>query len=128
MADLKKILHVEDDADILEVARMSLEVIGQFDLMQCSSGKESLKTAPEFKPELLLLDAMMPEMSGIETLLELRKLSDCADTPVVFMTAKAQPEEIEGFMATGAISVITKPFDPMTLPDQIRSIWESIVR
>ena len=127
MAELKKILHVEDDLDILEIARMSLEVIGQFDLMQCSSGKEALKTAPEFKPELVLLDAMMPEMSGIETLVELRKLSDFADTPVVFMTAKAQPEEVEGFMATGAIGVITKPFDPMTLPDQIRSIWGNIV-
>ena len=128
MTELKKILHVEDDVDILEISKMVLEGIGQFELMQCSSGKEALKAAPEFNPDLVLMDAMMPEMSGIETLVELRKLSDFADTPVVFMTAKAQPEEIEEFMATGAIGVITKPFDVMTLSDQIRSIWENNVR
>lgn len=128
MAELEKILHVEDNAVILEIARMVLEGIGQFDLMQCSSGEEALKTAPEFKPELILLDAMMPEMNGIETLVELRKLVGFADTPVIFMTAKVQKEAIEEFIATGAIGVIAKPFDPITLSDQIRSIWGDIVR
>ena len=128
MTELKKILHVEDDTDILEIVKMVLEGIGQFDLMQCSSGKEALKAAPEFDPELILLDSIMPEMNGIETLLELRKLVGFADIPVIFMTAKVQQAEVENFMATGAIGVIPKPFDAMTLSDQIRSIWEDNVQ
>jgi len=104
---------------------LCLETIGKFDLLQCSSGKESLKKIPKFKPELILLDAMMPEMCGLETLRRLRKLSGFADTPVVFMTAKAHPEEIGAFMEAGAISVIIKPYNPMTLSDKIRSIWET---
>jgi len=127
LTELKKILHVDDNASIREITRLSLEVIGQFDVAQCNSGKEALRTALEFNPELILLDAMMPEMSGKETLLELRKLSDFVETPIVFLTAKAQPEEIKGFVATGAIGVITKPFDPTTLSDQIRSIWDNTV-
>lgn len=124
MTALNKILHVDDDLDILVVSKMVLEELGGFVLEQSSSGAEALKTVALFKPELILLDAMMPEMSGIETLQELRKLPEFAYIPVVFMTAKAQPSELQEFMNAGAIATIIKPFDPVTMPNQIRDIWK----
>ena len=124
MRDLEKILHVEDDADIQTITRMTLETIGGFTVKSCSSGQEALDVAPEFSPDLILLDVMMPGMDGPTTLHELRKLPEIVATPVIFMTAKAQVHEVEGFKALGASDVITKPFDPMTLCDQLKEIWD----
>lgn len=123
MTTLSKILHVDDDLDILAVSKMVLEDLGGFVLEQCSSGADALKAVTQFKPEIILLDAMMPEMSGLETLQELKKLPEAADIPVVFVTAKAQPSEIAEFTNAGAVSTITKPFDPVALPEEIRDIW-----
>lgn len=123
MKALKKILHVEDDIDIQAVTRLSLETFGGFTVEQCSSGKEALLKAPGFMPDLLLLDIMMPGMDGITLLLELRKLESTSKIPVIFMTAKAQENEIKKFKSLGAIGVVTKPFDPVTLADQIKEIW-----
>ena len=125
MTELPKILHVEDDLDIQAIALLSLETLGGFMIVQASSGQEALEKAPAFSPDLLLLDVMMPTMDGPELLQELRKLPQFTQTPVIFMTAKAQPEEVQQFMELGAIDVITKPFDPMTLADQIRAIWQN---
>lgn len=122
--NLKKILHVEDDEDIQAVALMSLEALGNFDVLQCLSGQEALGKAPAFRPDLFLLDAMMPGMSGLETLTALRLIPDMKNIPVIFMTAKAQQDEVQNFMNHGAIGVITKPFDPVTLSDEIRTIWQ----
>jgi CheY-like chemotaxis protein len=115
---------VEDEPDIQAVARMALEAVGGFTLQVCSSGEEALQTAVEFAPDLLLLDVMMPGMDGPTTLRELRNLPDLANTPAVFMTAKVQPQEIEQFKSFGALDVIPKPFDPMTLSDQITLVWQ----
>ncbi|MGL4966659.1 MAG: response regulator [Inquilinus sp.] len=125
MADeaLTRILYVEDDADIRSVAGFALEAVGGFVLAACASGEEALAQAPGFAPQLLLLDVMMPGMDGPETLAALRALPDTAATPAVFMTAKVQPQEVARFRALGAIDVISKPFDPMTLSDEIRDIW-----
>ena len=125
MTELPKILHVEDDLDIQAIALLSLETLGGFMIVQASSGQEALEKAPAFSPDLLLLDVMMPTMDGPELLQELRKLPQFTQTPVIFMTAKAQPEEVQQFVELGAIDVITKPFDPMTLADQIRAIWQN---
>ena len=125
MTELPKILHVEDDLDIQAIALLSLETLGGFMIVQASSGQEALEKAPAFSPDLLLLDVMMPTMDGPELLQELRKLPQFTQTPVIFMTAKAQPEEVQQFMELGAIDVITKPFDPLTLADQIRAIWQN---
>ncbi len=124
MTDLIKILHVEDEDDIREVAQLALEAIGGFTLKSCSSGEQALKEAPQFKPDLLLLDVMMPRMGGPETLLHLRKIPETSQTPVIFMTAKIQASEVEGYKDLGALEVIAKPFDPMTLSDQIREAWK----
>ncbi|MCG8563004.1 MAG: response regulator, partial [Hyphomicrobiales bacterium] len=84
---------------------------------------EALEKAPGFKPDLVLLDVMMPEMDGTETFRQLRLMPALAETPIVFMTAKAQAHEIDAYKAMGAAGVITKPFDPMTLVDDVRAIW-----
>lgn len=121
---LEKILCVEDDLDIQLVAGMSLSDIGGFTVEMCSSGQEALEKAPVFLPDMILLDVMMPGMDGPTTLKALRDIPEFENTPVVFMTAKVMGPEIEQYKEIGAIGVIPKPFDPMTLPDQIREIWE----
>jgi two-component system OmpR family response regulator len=121
--ELTRILYVEDEPDIRAVAQIALENIGGFTLNICSSGPEAIENALTFKPDLLLLDVMMPGMDGVTTLQELRKLSGLERTPAMFMTAKVQPQEIEQLLKEGAIDVIPKPFDPMTLSENIKSLW-----
>ncbi len=123
MRKLARILHVEDDPDILSIAKMALEGLHGFEVMACSDWKEAVDKAPEFRPDLFLLDVMMPQKSGPETLAELRRLPGFADTPAIFMTAKVQEDEVARFLAAGAIAVVTKPFDPMALGDEIRAVW-----
>jgi two-component system OmpR family response regulator len=121
---LQRILYVEDEPDIQAVARIALETVGGFTVHICSSGEEAMQKAVEFAPDLLLLDVMMPGMDGPTTLRELRTFPDLANIPAVFMTAKVQPQEIEQFKSFGALDVIAKPFDPMTLPSQITAVWQ----
>lgn len=121
--ELTRILYVEDDPDIQAIAVMVLETIHGFTLEACSSGSEALEKAVAFTPDLVLLDVMMPGMDGPETLKGLRSFPELAATPVVFMTAKVQPQEVEGYLKLGAIGVIAKPFDPMTLAQELRDIW-----
>lgn len=121
--ELQRILYVEDDPDIQAIAVMVLETINGFTLETCSSGSEALEKAAAFNPDLMLLDVMMPNMDGPETLKGLREFPTLATTPVVFMTAKVQPQEVQAYLDLGAVGVIAKPFDPMTLADQLRDIW-----
>lgn len=125
MSDLQRILYVEDEADIREVAMVALEGVGGYTVKPCSSGDEALREAETFSPELILLDVMMPEMDGPSTLKALRELPSLSDVPVVFMTAKVQPAEIEYFKSLGACEVIPKPFDPMTLAEQVKAIYQA---
>ena len=103
---------------------MALEVVGDYDIALCSSGREALKAVTEFRPDLILLDVMMPGMDGLSTLEALRTIPDVADTPVVFMTAKVQANEIAHYRKLGAIEVIAKPFDPMNLANDVQALWE----
>lgn len=121
---LERILYVEDEPDIRMVAQMALETVGGFVVKVCSSGAEALREVEEFGPQLIILDVMMPSMDGPTTLGELRKLPCCVATPIVFMTAKVQPAEVARFRSLGALEVISKPFDPMTLADAVRTIWK----
>lgn len=121
--ELSRILYVEDDPDIQAIAMMVLETISGFTVQACSSGKEALEKAVAFQPDLILLDVMMPGMDGPETLKGLRNFLELQATPVVFMTAKVQPQEVQGYIALGAVGVIAKPFDPMTLAQELRDIW-----
>ncbi len=122
--ELQTILYVEDEADIREIAKIALEEVGKFKVFYCSNGKEFVEKAPDLKPELLLLDVMMPEMDGPTALQEVRKLPYYQNIPVIFMTAKIQPEEIARYHGMRAVEVITKPFDPMNLSELIRIIWK----
>ncbi len=122
---LEKLLYVEDDPDIREIATLALHDIGGFDVCVCESGAQALSAIDEFAPQLLILDVMMPEMDGPDTLMALRQQGSATpDMAVMFMTAKVQPDEVERYRALGAMDVIAKPFDPMTLADDIRAIWQ----
>ena len=121
--NLNRILMVEDEADIQLVARLALEAIGGFTVQTCSSGGEAIAVAPAFGPDLILLDVMMPDMDGPATLQALRNLPQLAATPVLFMTAKVQSHEIAQYKALGALDVVAKPFDPMTLAATISGLW-----
>ncbi len=124
MPDLQKILYAEDEPDIQQVAEIALEMVGGFTLKTCSDGNEALSEAVGFAPDLFLFDVMMPGMDGPTTLKKLRQESSLADIPVIFMTAKVQPDEVAELKALGAIEVIAKPFDPMELANQIKAIWQ----
>jgi DNA-binding response OmpR family regulator len=122
---LRKILYVEDDPDIREIARLSLGTFGGFDVEICGTGEEAIERFPAFRPELVLLDAMMPGLDGPHTLHALRGLPEWNAAPVIFLTASTAEEEIRRFKRIGALEVIAKPFDPIGLPETIRLIWAS---
>jgi CheY-like chemotaxis protein len=123
LTELKMILHVDDDEDILEITRMALQLVDTFELRQCSSGREALQAIDGLDPDLLLLDVMMPEMTGPELWDAIRERTGRTDIPAVFMTAKAESRISEDLMDRGALKVVTKPFDPMTLGALIREAW-----
>ncbi len=120
---LRRLLYIEDEPSIQAIVKLTLEEIGRFTVYSCSSGSEAISNGAEFMPDLILLDVMMPGMDGPTTLKALRQLPELATTPVIFMTAKNSPDEIGNLKAQGAIAVITKPFDPLTLCDEIQNAW-----
>ena len=122
---MERILHIEDEGDIQEVARLALEDLGGFSVTLASSGRQGLELAREILPDLILLDVMMPGMDGPATLRALRACSETERIPVIFMTAKAQSHEVERYTNLGALGVITKPFDPMTLATEVRTLWRA---
>lgn len=124
--ELSRILYVEDDPDIQQIAQLALEVVGGFTIDVCGSGQEALAKAEAFGPQMILIDVMMPDMDGPTTLAKLRERAATAATPAVFLTAKVQPGEVAGYLELGAVDVIAKPFDPMTLADQVRAIWDRV--
>jgi two-component system, OmpR family, response regulator len=125
MPPLERILLVDDEADIRQVARLALEALGGFQVRECHSGIIAPKAALEFEPQLILMDVMMPGQDGPETLKVLRATPGLPLVPIVFMTAKVQPQEVSAFRSLGALDVIAKPFDPMTLAQTVRRIWDS---
>ena len=125
---LEHVIYVDDEADIRAVVEMSLTMVGGFHVTLCDGGGAALETIPRLMPDLVLLDVMMPGIDGPTVLKRLRDRADPVMIPVVFMTAKVQPGEIERFLALGAVDVISKPFDPLTLPDQVRAIWARLGR
>lgn len=121
---LQRILLVDDEADIRTVARLALEAVGGFEVHECASGFAAAAAIADYAPQLVLMDVMMPGQDGMETLKVLRATPGLAQVPVVFMTAKVQPQEVALLRGLGAVDVIAKPFDPMTLAQTVRQIWE----
>jgi two-component system OmpR family response regulator len=124
-APLRHLLCIDDEEDILQVAKLSLEMVGGFQVSVCRGSKEAVGEAVRLRPDMILLDVMMPDRDGPATLAALRAEPACAGIPVVFMTAKVQPAEVAHYLGLGAVGVISKPFDPMALPDQIKGLWNS---
>lgn len=123
MDQLKRILHVDDDDDIRQIAKLTLELVGQYEVMQFNSGPAAIAGAKDFAPQLFLLDVMMPEMSGQETMRHLTALEGFEHIPTIFMTAKAEQAYATSLLEDGALAVITKPFDPTRLCDEIEAAW-----
>ena len=121
---LEKVLCVEDEEDIRKIEVIALEGLGGLKVRACSSGAEAIQEAPGFAPQIILLDVMMPGMDGPTTLKSLRTIAGLEETPVVFVTAKVQPDEMKYYLELGAVAVISKPFDPTTLAPQLRAIWD----
>ena len=122
---LKNILYIEDEIDIQTIAKFALEEVGGYKVTVFSSGQEGVEKALILKPDLILLDVMMPEMDGPTTLKKLRETPVGKDIPIIFMTAKVQKEEIQKLKELGVLDVIAKPFEPMTLSDEVLGIWEN---
>jgi CheY-like chemotaxis protein len=122
MSMSKRVLLIDDEDDIREVAGMSLETVAGWTTMAARSGREGVKIAAEQQPDAILLDVMMPDMDGPSTFRNLQGSAATKSIPVIFLTAKAQTREQRGFRELGAHGVISKPFDPLTLADQISEI------
>ncbi|MBK6693101.1 MAG: response regulator [Myxococcales bacterium] len=120
---LTRVLYAEDEPDIREVALLALVDVGGLEVVACENGLDALRKVADFAPDLILLDVMMPDMDGPTTMKHLREREETKTTPVIFMTAKVQAHEAAEYQALGAAGVIPKPFDPMTLADQIREVW-----
>ncbi len=121
---IKRVLLVDDEPDIRMIAAISLERLGGWEVVAVGSGREAMTEARARRPDLILLDVMMPDMDGTATFRELQELPETRDIPVIFLTAKVQPQEVSRYLELGACGVIRKPFDPLSLPDKIRAIVE----
>ena len=119
---IEHVLLVDDDPDIRLVGELALSSVGGWRATVASSGDEALDLATAERPDVILLDVMMPQIDGPSTLKALRAREETADIPVIFCTAKAQRHEVAYFESLGAAGVIPKPFDPMTLASVVESI------
>jgi|SRR5579871_4609865 len=119
------ILCIDDEDDIQNVVRLCLSFDGGFSVSACKSGTEALDFLDQVRPDLILLDAMMPRMDGPATLEAIRTLQAARDIPVIFMTPRGQAGDAERYLRLGAIGVVPKPFDPVTLASEIRKAFGS---
>jgi len=116
-----KILYVDDEPDIREIACLSLELDPELEVRPCASGAEALELVKGWQPDLILLDVMMPGLDGPTTFQRMKENPEIASVPTVFITARTQARDTEGFRQMGIAGVIAKPFDPMTLAATARS-------
>ena len=115
-----KVLIVDDDDDVRTITRLSLTTVGGMDVVEAGDGRSAVDIALRERPDLILLDVMMPEMDGAQTLAALRAHASLAGTPIIFLTAKALQSEIDRLHRFNVAAVFIKPFDPLTLADRLR--------
>lgn len=122
----RTLLVIDDDRDIRQVAKTSLELVGGFQVLVADSGQRGLAIAREARPDAIILDLMMPDLDGRKILAQLKEIPETAPIPVIVLTAKVQANRQE-LVGQGAAGVLVKPFDPMQLPDQVCEIlgWGS---
>lgn len=117
-----KVLLIDDEDDIRRIARLSLTRVGGLDVIDAPDGATGVARAAAESPDVILLDVMMPGQDGPATLAVLQANPATAAIPVVFLTAKAMPDELQRLMRLGVRGVLNKPFDPMTLPAQLKLV------
>jgi len=117
-----RILIIDDEDDIREVAAMSLETVAGWEVMAASSGAQGILRAAQYNPDAILLDVMMPGMDGPTTFRALRDNPATMHIPVLFLTAKVQATDQRQFAGLGVEAVLVKPFDPLTLSSQIAAV------
>ena len=123
---LNRICYVEDDVDIQRIVRLSLEKVGKMTVQVVGDPTLAIDAMIAFKPDLVMLDWMMPKMDGPTLFREMRQRAETGDLPVVFITAKASQKELDELSAMGAVGTISKPFSPKDLPEQLRAIWKKL--
>ena len=119
---MRSILLVEDNEDIRAITEIALRLESRFDVVATESGEDALREVQGRPFDAIVLDVMMPGMDGPETLAAIRQLPAARNTPVIFLTAKAQPREIQRLLDLGAVGVITKPFDPLGLGAKVEEM------
>ena len=121
-----RVCYVEDDEDIQRIVRMSLEKVGKMTVEVVGDPMVAIERMMAFKPELVMLDWMMPGMDGPTLFRKMRETPEVRDLPVVFITAKASQRELDELRSLGAAGAISKPFSPKDLPEQLRAIWSKL--
>lgn len=124
--ELQRILLADDEPDILEISRIALVSVGGYEVAVCESGTKFLELLPEFKPDLVIIDALMPDMNGLEVLDAMRRMNGFEETPAVFLTGLVLERDLRDLRRSGAVDIVTKPFDPMKLPHRIENIWKTL--
>lgn len=122
MRELERVLLVDDDPDLRAIGELSLSSVGGLDVRCAASGVDALTMANADRPDVVLLDLMMPGLDGLATLAKLKEDPATRDIPVIFLSAKVGAHELEHYRELGAKGILQKPFDPMTLPDEVRRI------
>jgi len=122
---LTTVFYIDDEPDIREIVELALGLVPGLIVRTCPSGTQALQELPLVMPDLVLLDVMMPGLDGPATLAKIREDERLRALPVIFMTAKALPQEVDRFLRLGAIGVISKPFDPILLGARVQEIWSA---
>jgi CheY-like chemotaxis protein len=123
---LRDILLVDDEADLLRLAQLCLQMLGGFQVTIAATGRLALDSARAHRPDLVLLDVMMPVMDGPATLAAFRADPRLEDVPVIFMTARVRSTEVDAYLAMGADGVIAKPYEAENLSHQLTEIWDRL--
>jgi two-component system, OmpR family, response regulator len=123
---LTRICYVEDDEDIQRIVRMSLEKVGKMTVAVVTDPTRAIETITEFRPDLVMLDWMMPVMDGPTLFKQMKLRPETSGLPVVFITARAAQRDLDELKTLGAAGTISKPFSPKDLPDQLRAIWAAL--
>lgn len=118
----KRILLVDDEDDIREVATISMQAVGGWEVLSARNGTEAIERALAEQPDAILLDVMMPDLDGPTTFGRLQEDPRTRDIPVILLTAKAQAADRRSFEELGVTGVLSKPFDPMALPEQVAEL------
>jgi two-component system OmpR family response regulator len=123
---LTRICYVEDDEDIQRIVRTSLERIGKMTVALVTDPTQAIAAMAEFRPDLVMLDWMMPVMDGPTLFRQMKLRPETSGLPVVFITARASQRDLDELKSLGAAGTISKPFSPKDLPEQLRAIWKAL--